>query len=80
MTAGEAASIAGRTAKGLNLPWGPDVTVTRLLRLWPFARSWRVVSRVPLEFAETTMLVNEATRTAVPRGVRYSRKLGIETP
>jgi hypothetical protein len=76
MNADEAADIAGATARRLNLPWSNDVRVSRLWRLWPFARRWRVVSRVPAELAETTILVNEATRLGQPVRVRHSRAFG----
>jgi mRNA-degrading endonuclease toxin of MazEF toxin-antitoxin module len=39
------------------MPWSDDVRVSRLWRFWPFARRWRVVSRVAAEFAETTIVV-----------------------
>ena len=77
MTAVLAAKIAARTARVLNLPWGSQVTVTRLWRFWPLARRWRVVSRVPAELAETTIIVNEGTLSAVPQRVRHSRAFGV---
>lgn len=76
MTADEAARIAARKARELNAPWGPDVEVTRLWRLWPLPRMWRVVCRVPEELSETTLLVNERSREAFPRRVRVARRLG----
>ena len=76
MTTEEAARIAGAKARELNLPWGPDVRTTRLWRLWPLPRMWRVVSRVPTELAETTIDVNERSRQAFPRRVRYARANG----
>ena len=76
MTADEAAAIAARAAHRQNLPWDERTAVaTRLLRWWPFPGSWRVVSRVPDEFAETTMIVAERTGQAFPRHVRYSRNV-----
>ena len=75
ITADEVVAIAARTARKLNLPWGPDVRVTRPL-LWPIGDAWRVVSRVPEELAETTLLVHERTRTAEPRRVRHRREFG----
>ena len=80
MTPADAARIAAATAARLNMPWGPDVRVTRLWRLWPFARRWRVVSRVPAELAETTIVVNERTREGAPVRVRHARDLGNPTP
>ena len=76
MTPDDATRIAAATAARLNMPWGPDVRVTRLWRLWPFARRWRVVSRVPGELAETTIVVNERTHAGIPVRVRHSRELG----
>jgi hypothetical protein len=78
MTADDAARIAGVKARQLNLPWGPDVRATRR-RLWPLPGTWRVVSRVPGELAETTIVVNERSGEALPRGVRYSRSFGNTT-
>jgi hypothetical protein len=76
MTADEAAAIAARAAHRLNVPWDERTAVAkRLLPWWPFPGSWRVVSRVPEEFAETTMIVAERTGQAFPRRVRYSRTL-----
>ena len=75
ITADEVVEIAARTARTLNLPWGPDTRVTPPL-LWPLGRAWRVVSRVPEELAETTVLVDERSRTAAPRRVRYRREFG----
>jgi hypothetical protein len=75
MTADEAARIAGEKAKELNIPWGPDVRAKRI-RIWPFPGSWRVVSRVPEELAESTILVSERTRNALPVKVLHSRKFG----
>ena len=73
MTSEEAASIAGRTARRLNMPWNAEnVVATRLWRLWPLPRNWRVVSRVPSELAETTIIVEEATGRAFPKRVRHS--------
>jgi hypothetical protein len=74
MTADEAARIAGAKARQLNMPWSPDVRVTRLWRLWLLPRMWRVVSRVPSELAETTIEVNERSREAFPRRVRHTRR------
>jgi hypothetical protein len=76
LTAEEAANIAGRKARELNMPWGPEVTVTRLWRLWPFPRMWRVVSRQPAEFSETTIVVNAQSREAFPRRVHVARRFG----
>jgi len=74
MTPQEAAEIAGRTARRLNMPWSDEqVVATRLFRLWPLARNWRVVSRVPSELAETTIIVEERSGRAFPRRVRHSR-------
>jgi hypothetical protein len=76
MTPREAAEIAGRAARRPNLPWNDEhVVATRLLRLWPLPRNWRVVSRVPSELAETTILVEERGGRAFPRRVRHSRAL-----
>src|SRR4030095_1781136 len=70
MTPQKPAEIAGRAARRLNMPWSDaDVVATRLLRLWPLARRWRVVSRVPNEMAETTILVEERSGRAVPQRV-----------
>ena len=50
------------------MPWNDEhVVATRLFRLWPFPRNWRVVSRVPSELAETTMFVEELTCSASTR-------------
>lgn len=76
MTAEEAADIAEATARRLNMPWSDDVRVSRLWRFWPFARRWRVVSRAPAEFAETTIVVNESTRAGEPVRVKHSRAFG----
>lgn len=60
MTPQQAAEIAGGAARRLNMPWSAEhVVATRLFRLWPLPRYWRVVSRVPGEVAETTILVEE---------------------
>jgi hypothetical protein len=76
MTPQKAAEIAGRAARRLNMPWSDaDVVATRLLRLWPLARRWRVVSRVPSEMAETTILVEERSGRAFPQRVRHARSL-----
>jgi hypothetical protein len=76
MTPQEAADIAGRAARRLNMPWSDEhVVATRLFRLWPFPRNWRVVSRVPSEIAETTIIVEERSGRAFPRRVRHSRSL-----
>jgi len=76
MTSQEAAEIAGRTARRLNMPWNDEhVVAKRLFRLWPLPRDWRVVSRVPREIAETTIIVEERTGRAFPRRVRHSRSL-----
>ena len=81
MTPQQAAEIAGRTARRLNMPWsGERVVATRLFRLWPLPRRWRVVSRVPSEIAETTILVEEGTGRAFPRRVRHSRSLAAGDP
>jgi len=77
MTADEAAQIAGLKARKLGMPWGADVVVTRLWRLWPLPRMWRVVSRVPAELSETTIMVNEKTREAFPRRVRVAQRFGV---
>ena len=76
MNADEAADIAEATARRLNMPWSDDVRVRRLWRIWPFARRWRVVSRVPAELAETTIVVNEATRVGKPVRVKHARAFG----
>jgi hypothetical protein len=76
VTADEAIEIASRKARQLNMPWGPDGEVTRLWRLWPLPRMWRVVSRVPRELSQTVMLVNERSREAFPRRVRVARRFG----
>lgn len=74
MTPKEAAEIAGRAARRLNMPWSDEHAVaTRLFRLWPLPRNWRVVSRVPSEAAETTIIVEERSGRAFPRRVRHSR-------
>jgi hypothetical protein len=70
------AEIAGRAARRLNIPWNDtNVVATRLFRLWSFARKWRVVSRVPSEMAETTILVEEPSGRAFPQRVRHARSL-----
>ena len=70
----EAATIAGHTARRLNMPWNDEqVVATRLFRLWPFPRNWRVVSQVPIDLAETTMIVEERSGRAIPRRVRHCR-------
>ena len=76
MTADEAARIAAATARRLNMPWSDRVRVTRLWRLWPLPRHWRVVSRVPEALAETVIVVNEATKVGVPVRVEHSRAFG----
>jgi hypothetical protein len=76
MTPQEAAEIAGRLARRLNMPWSHEhVVATRLFRLWPLPRHWRVVSRVASELAETTIIVEERSGRAFPRRVRHSRSL-----
>ena len=81
MSPEEAVTIAGRAARRLNMPWSDDSAIaTRLWRLWPFARKWRVVSRVPRELAETTILVEEGTRRAYPQRVRHAVSLGQDGP
>jgi hypothetical protein len=73
--ADEVAEIAGTTARKLNMPWNPDLVVSKpLFRLWPLPRRWRVVSRVPTELAETTIIVEEGTGRAFPQRVRHTRK------
>jgi len=77
MTPEEAAGIAGRKARELNLPWNPDnVVAKRFLRFWPLPGSFRVVSLVPNEFAETMIVVEERSGRASPRRVRHSRDFG----
>jgi hypothetical protein len=64
MTPEEAAGIAGRKARELNLPWNPDnVVAKRFLRFWPLPGSFRVVSL-------------ERSGRASPRRVRHSRDFG----
>jgi hypothetical protein len=64
--AGDDATGSGRDRRPRRLPWSDtDVVATRLFRLWPFPRNWRVVSRLSAELAETTMIVEEPVR---PRG------------
>ena len=47
------------------MPWNAEhVVATRLWRLWPRPRGWRVVSRVPSELAETPLLVEERSGRA----------------
>jgi hypothetical protein len=78
MTADEVAQIAGRKARELNLPWTDEhVVATRMWRFWPFPGGWRVVSRTPREFAETTIIVQERTRRAFPRRVLHERRFGV---
>ncbi len=76
MTPQRAAELAGRAARRLNMPWSDaDVVAMRLFRLWPLARKWRVVSRVPSEMAETTIVVDERSGRAFPQRVRHARSL-----
>ena len=77
MTAEDAVAIAAKKARQLGMPWGPDATATPLWRLWPLPRLWRVVSRVPGELSETTVMVNERTREAFPRQVRVAHRFGV---
>ena len=76
VTKEEAVYIAGKKARKLNMPWGIDVKTTRR-RLWPFAGTWVVVSRVPAEFSQTMILVNARTGIAYPRRVLVEKRFGV---
>jgi hypothetical protein len=76
VTSEEATLIAERKARALNMPWGHDVEVKRLWRLWPFPRMWRVTSVIPSELSQTIIHVNERTKQAFPRQVRVAHRFG----
>lgn len=76
ITEEEARYIAEKKAHALNMPWGPDVTVKHL-RLWPFAGTYRVMSRVPKEFSQSTIEVNARTGVAYPKRVIVHKRFGV---
>jgi hypothetical protein len=75
VTEAEAISIAAKKAHELNMPWGPDVRATRK-GFWPFPGLWRVVCRVPEEYSETMIDVNDRSGEAFPRHVWVKRQYG----
>ena len=75
MTTAEIIECARGKAAELHWPWSEEhVAASRLLRLWPGPRFWKVVSRIPQEGAQVTVIVNASSREAWPRCVVYHAK------
>ena len=72
MTADEAQQRATEIAASLNWPWDAAALSVRSWRVWPFARVWRIESRVAKDGAITWMRLNDRSRAMVFGRVRYT--------
>jgi hypothetical protein len=71
MTADEAQRRATEIAASLNWPWDAAALSIRSWRVWPFARVWRVESRVANTGALVRMRLNDRIRAMTFGRVRY---------